>query len=419
MNETIVKIVGTLFEDLDDSAEVRALHDEILTNCQERYADNIEAGMSEDDAIHDVMENLRGMEDLLKDYPHKSEAVSEEPKAWTCDPAAAGIDKIHLAHLGGASVRIFPSGDGLIHAECSPAAATLVTSVSGGVLSIALTDEKPDHLPVTGADFSDLRTLFSRLCKRLSDVLEPVTLSLSIPKNLHAALEIEAERGDVEACNLTVSKLNVASSSGDMKLSEIIAEGDAILTTASGDQKVHRLQAQTLEACAASGDIEMANLTLERLKANTASGDMELGDVCAKKEIAFNTASGDVSLRDTCSASVKINSASGDIEAEDIAVTESLSLTSSHGDIRMSGTASNLFLRTASGDISAAVSGQTLTEMRCESNSGDVNVHLPAGLKAVILGHSRTGDCRILSASDPSAEATVELITNSGDITVR
>ena len=39
MNDTITKIVALLFEDLEETDETVALHDEILQNCQERYAD--------------------------------------------------------------------------------------------------------------------------------------------------------------------------------------------------------------------------------------------------------------------------------------------------------------------------------------------------------------------------------------------
>lgn len=38
MNDTITKIVALLFEDLEETEETAALHDEILQNCQERYA---------------------------------------------------------------------------------------------------------------------------------------------------------------------------------------------------------------------------------------------------------------------------------------------------------------------------------------------------------------------------------------------
>ena len=49
MNDTITKIVALLFEDLEETDETVALHDEILQNCQERYADLTAGGMTADD----------------------------------------------------------------------------------------------------------------------------------------------------------------------------------------------------------------------------------------------------------------------------------------------------------------------------------------------------------------------------------
>ena len=51
MNDTITKIVALLFEDLEETEETAALHDEILQNCQERYADLTAGGMTADEIL--------------------------------------------------------------------------------------------------------------------------------------------------------------------------------------------------------------------------------------------------------------------------------------------------------------------------------------------------------------------------------
>ena len=48
MNPTIEKIIGLLFEDLEESEEVRAIYEEVCQNCQERYQDKLALGLSED-----------------------------------------------------------------------------------------------------------------------------------------------------------------------------------------------------------------------------------------------------------------------------------------------------------------------------------------------------------------------------------
>ena len=49
MNETVKKIVDLLFAKTVDNEETRALHDEVMNNCQEHYADLVARGLSEDD----------------------------------------------------------------------------------------------------------------------------------------------------------------------------------------------------------------------------------------------------------------------------------------------------------------------------------------------------------------------------------
>ena len=58
-------------------------YDETMSNCQERYQDMTSRGLSDDDAIAAVVESLKGMEDVISQYPKKSEApeAEEAPKS--------------------------------------------------------------------------------------------------------------------------------------------------------------------------------------------------------------------------------------------------------------------------------------------------------------------------------------------------
>ena len=73
-NETVERIVNLLFQDVEMTDEVQALYDETMSNCQERYQDMTSRGLSDDDAIAAVVESLKGMEDVISQYPKKSEA---------------------------------------------------------------------------------------------------------------------------------------------------------------------------------------------------------------------------------------------------------------------------------------------------------------------------------------------------------
>lgn len=70
-NETVERIVNLLFQDVEMTDEVQALYDETMSNCQERYQDMTSRGLSDDDAIAAVVESLKGMEDVISQYPKR------------------------------------------------------------------------------------------------------------------------------------------------------------------------------------------------------------------------------------------------------------------------------------------------------------------------------------------------------------
>ena len=79
MNQTVKRIVDLLFEDTVENEETRALHEELMNNCQERYHDLISRGLSEEEATGEVVDSLKGMKDVIAEYPKKSSTVP--PKA--------------------------------------------------------------------------------------------------------------------------------------------------------------------------------------------------------------------------------------------------------------------------------------------------------------------------------------------------
>ena len=113
MNPTIEKIISMLFEDIIETEETHALHDEILNNCQERYQDMIARGVSEDEAIHAVMESLTGMDEVLAQYPRKTHE-DEEGSSFCFDPARSPVRLVDI-HLVSEDVSLSPSADGLVH----------------------------------------------------------------------------------------------------------------------------------------------------------------------------------------------------------------------------------------------------------------------------------------------------------------
>jgi uncharacterized protein YoaH (UPF0181 family) len=82
MSASIRGIIDHMFKDTVDNAETRALHEELLNNCLEHYEDLIARGMSETEAIDAVVESLKGMKEVIDEYPKKSDvqAAKKEKK---------------------------------------------------------------------------------------------------------------------------------------------------------------------------------------------------------------------------------------------------------------------------------------------------------------------------------------------------
>ena len=68
MNQTVKRIVDLLFEDTVENEETRALHEELMNNCQEHYEDLTSRGLTEDEATEEVVDSLKGMKELGEEY---------------------------------------------------------------------------------------------------------------------------------------------------------------------------------------------------------------------------------------------------------------------------------------------------------------------------------------------------------------
>ena len=388
MNATIEKIVGLLFEDLQDTEETRAIREEVLRNCTERYQDLLAAGLSEDDAIAAVIESLNGMEEILSDYPRKQEAPSAEAHEETCacsfDPAVFPIREIRLPHMANACVSVCISGDELVHVENSNPKATLITGLSDGVLTVGLTSgQEEEELRFSlrdGFDLSAIGKVFEKLTKRFCSVgiRDEVQVTVSIPASLCPALHIGTASGNVNVESLKVDHLRINTASGDVEVKSISVKNELRVTSTSGDITLDGTQAEEMQFSATSGDI------------------------CA----------------DRCSANagVRINTTSGDIEWRSLCKT--FDMNSVSGDLEMNGSAESITFRTVSGDAEIKVRDDRLLAISGSATSGDVNVHLPQGTQPNVILHTVSGDVCNHAGSVPSAPVTVKVSTVSGDIEV-
>lgn len=373
MNETISKIVDLLFQDIEPTEEVVTLHAEVMNNCQERFSDLVESGLSADDATQAVVESLKGMEEMLAEYPRKGmqqNTQTEEQTAFTFDPALSPIRTIHALHLGGCDLCIHPSQDGLIHVICASDEHPVHARLQGDVLLIepeadrrnfhagnqpGRRHEKADF----SFDLSDVSGFLGRLARKLAVSFGGKEIELLIPDNLLPHIKIDS---------------------------------------ASGDIRIGDVQAGSLHIGTASGDIRLVRLSAEAISVNTASGDVSADEVTLCVEGRINTASGDVSWYGEAER-LEINSISGDLES-------------------IEGAFGQLHFKTASGDAHV-VAGNRLQALSGRSVSGDLHVRLAADVPSQVLCRSVSGDIHQHVPSCPEAPVQVKLTTTSGDISVQ
>ena len=118
MNQTVKRIVDILFQDTVENEETKALHEELMNNCQEHYQDLVNRGLSEDEAVREVVESLKGMKDVIAQYPKKGMAygsVKQEEQTGTWRFAGADTLTVETQNQ---DIFVGPSADGDIHVYC-------------------------------------------------------------------------------------------------------------------------------------------------------------------------------------------------------------------------------------------------------------------------------------------------------------
>ncbi len=365
MNATIERIVGLLFEDIEESEEVRAIHEEVLTNCQERYEDLRSSGLSDDEATAAVIESLKGMEEMLKPYPRRQvqkEESTENAFGLTIDPAQNTVCEIDLKQMKNANISVQTSPDQLLHLSCSDSKCTFESTLQNGVLTISRTDRRLNAEAHVEFELNDIGALFQKLANRLATALNQlggIRLTLQLPPTLRPALCIETTSGEIDLSHVELARLRV---------------------------------------CAASSDISIVGCRMQEMNISTASGDIEV----ERTEI-------------TCAA--QIASTSGDVDW--LGDCPSLSVRSVSGDMQASGVLDDLAFKTVSGDVRAVLHGPRLRMVQGRTVSGDVSLSLPVGVEANIICRTTSGDIRQRPNSVPHSPVHVEISTVSGDINVK
>lgn len=370
MNEKVTQMVSLLFKDIEPSEEVQALRDEVLNNCQERFADLMREGLSEEEGLTAVMESLKGMDEVLKDYPRVSAEKAEEPLSLMhFEPEdIKAID----AQLTNCTVEVLASDEGFSLEKKGDA---MMRLEEDGTLR--LWQEKPEDSLFKGISWEESFDSFehfgdavNRLGRNLSNLVrgfrsneQEQRITLRIPKTLHPRVRIRTTSGDIRWIGaLPGEELTLQTTSGDV---EARIDPDYILphvcaATMSGDAELY-LNAEVAKVTSVSGDVTWDG-DAGRLDMNSTSGDAEaIGEI---RSLGMNTTSGDLSLELTEEgpAEITVNTVSGNVDLRVPAMVMEIAAA----------------LKTVSGDVkyrNVEIVDDAPIRIQANTVSGDLKIH--------------------------------------------
>ena len=410
MNETVTKLVDIVFRDTERTDEVQVLYEQVLLDCQDRYTDLVSNGMDEDEAIAAVVESLKGMEDVLRDYPSRvqkedpDEAGTEkETVSCSLDLPSGAVQTVSV-FMETHDIRVMSSRDEQIHLHADSDCIRFHQ------------DGNTVYAEETQEDRGNGVTWFISLFARMRTDLVP--LYIEIPTGVLLDYQLRTGSGDIIWDGVGAKSLSMTSGSGDVSI-----EGGACrlqkvkMTSASGDLYLKgNAEIQELICRTASGDIS-GHMSCGCMEARSASGDIELEGQGG--EFRADTLSGDLEL-DGIWDNVWCKTMSGDVEVD--ADAAQMTLTSTSGSMMVSGKVRELCAETVSGDIQMELyDGSRLDVLHAETRSGDVRVHLPQPGCYSVKMTTRSGDAvsKVPEPSGGEKAAEVSVKTVSGDIIVR
>ena len=369
MNQTVKRIVDILFQDVVENEETSALHEELMNNCQEHYQDLINRGLSEDEAVGEVVESLKGMKDVIAQYPKKAgapagTAAADEGKTWVF----TGMDSLKV-DTGDQDIFVGPSADGDIHVYCDDPEG-LKTETAGNQLRIEgvkkIAKAASSAFEMKEGEEISLSGLLNMVGKAIRNVTSSFTagpaIRVEVPDGQMKEIELESRSGDIECSCAMARKMTARTTSGDVSL-----------------QPVTEKTAESLRVSSMSGEVNVHGSALD----------------------------------------AEVSSMSGDVTVD--GVFENLKIQNTSGDADFTGTVLELTGHTVSGDLEATVENTSLKKIHAESISGDVDINLPAGLAGVHAECSTvSGDC-LSRVSDAGSAAAVQIRAKSvsGDVTVQ
>jgi len=399
MNDTVARIVEIMFQDVEMNEETAAIRDEVMDNCQERYVDMVNSGLSQDDAIAAVIESLKGMEDVLAPYKRKVQHTDDadaDVESGERNLTFAAVNEIHKIDLClvNEDVKIEPSDDDAFHVIWDAEENPLVQAyMQDGVLRV---ERKP-------GDADKMNNYAKVEYHHKGDMSDFVrTEDGKIEINMDGISRTMKSLGD---------KIKLMFSEG-VKISIGSAKNDVTI-------QVPEYAIPHVKLLTTSGDIEVQNVSLADLNVTSTSGDIkvELDEDQSLKLVELRTTSGDIDVS-AFTQGMTVASTSGDVEVE--GRINLLAISTISGDIDVRADVKNITFKAISGDVDLQFDSDEIRDVRGSTISGDIDIDLPDGIGIIAIStQTRSGDVTTRHHTDgvgPTVTGSVSSM--SGDITI-
>ena len=396
MNKTISEMVNLLFRDVVQNEETKAMHDELMLNCQEHFQDLVDSGMSEENAAAAVKESLNGMQDVIDQYPKREKTEADEISAEQRDSSADAEETDD-------TVRTY-SAEGICRIR-----------VDAGSHDVKVTSTEGDRIEIRCETPEEIRA------ERQGDTLAVETVRVT--DEMKNAGEEAVEQGQ-RVMDMTLNELlgkvrTIMDKTVHMVMDRV--NNGSFFSDELIEIRVPEKLISVLEINASSGDVEAAPHGIPEITLRTASGDVEL--VCSVKDeldkLFASSASGDIRISSAFARKCEASAISGDVDVEgDFG---ELLCKSVSGDVDFDGTAVDVQGKSVSGDVNLQLQQAPSGTVSAESTSGDVSVTLPDDCAPAAVSISTTIgeiDCDVEDAGE-IAPLKLRARTVSGDIRIQ
>ena len=407
MNDTVARIVEIMFQDVEMNEETAAIRDEVMDNCQERYQDLVNSGMTEDDAVAAVIESLKGMEDVLAPYKKKVRRHAE-------DEGMEALEDMDAEEAGEQNMA-FQAEE--IH--------QLSVSLVNEDITLEASDDDDYHV-IWDADENPLVNAemvngVLKVYRRPGEtVKQKRTEKIEFLNKDDLSDFIKTEEGKIEINMDSISR--AMKSLGD-KIKMQFSNGMSIGFGTAGSEVTIQVPENAIphvKLQTTSGDIHMDDVALTDLSITSTSGDINVsaGEDQHMERVDMRTTSGDMEIS-AFADRMDIASTSGDVEVE--GRINDLTVNTISGDIDVRADVKNMTFKAVSGDVDLEFDSVEIREVRGSTISGDIGIDLPDGIGAIgIHTQTRSGDVTTRHHCDGIGPMVNGSVTSmSGDITIR